>query len=912
MLTGGEAKKVSAGSADRGKRPTIGLVLTTLDEPYQSSVWPGVADVAEERDVNLLCFAGEVLRSQYGFEAQGNRLYDLVSAETVDGLIFMAGSLGNVVGSAGLVEFCRRYRPLPMASIALDLEGIPSVLVDNYEGMRDVLTHLVDVHGYSRIVFVRGPAGHSEADERYRAYLDVLAEHGLPFDPALVVQGDFREEAGVEAVRALLDQRKTEAQAIVAADDIMALGLLRALQSRGVRVPYDVAVAGFDDIGDARFTTPPLTTVRQPLYLQGRRAAEIVLAQLQGEEYPRQEVLPMELIVRQSCGCSPEELSGVVVGEVKESGRPLGDMEDRDHAQALAEMMGLAAASLRGRKAAPDPLWAERLLEAFIAEIDEIDGGVGGFVPVLDDVLRSVAQAGGDVSLWQAVLSALRRQLRPYLAGQDLSRAEDLLQQGRVLIGEVAQRSQAQLRLRSEQQAQALRQFGATLSTTVDMDELMDVIAQGVPRLGIRRGYIALYEGEGLLDRLRMVLAYGEQGRIPLEAAGDPYPAKKLVPAGLWPHDGRYTMAVTALFFRDSSIGVAIFEMGLRQGVVYTALQRQISSALRGTLLFRERERLVAHLESRAVQLQTAAEVAAAASSILDPDTLMQRVVDLVGERFGLYYAGLFLVDSTGTGAVMRAGSGEAGRQMVAQQQRLQIGGHSMIGWCMANRRPRIAPDVHADPMYLAVPLLPRTRSEVALPLKIGDRVIGALDVQSEQVDAFSEDKVTVFQTMADQLAVAIENARIVAEMRGLNEDLRRTLETQARLTETIQALSTPVVPLMRGILLLPLVGNIDSGRSQQVIDQLLAGIQRHRAQVAIVDITGVPVVDTSVANSLVRAAQAVNLLGSEVVLVGIRPEVAQTMVTLGVNLSSMVTHSSLQNGIEYALRRIGLCIAPR
>ncbi len=908
-----ETREAGRRSADEGGRPTMGLLLTTFDEPYQGSVWPGIADVAEEQDINLLCFAGEVLHSPYGFEAQGNRLYDLVSAQTVDGLVVMAGSLGNVVGSAGMAEFCRRYRPLPLASIALALEGIPSILVDNYRGMQDAVAHLVEVHGYYRIAFVRGPAGHSEADERYRAYVDALARYRLPLDPALVLQGDFREESGMEAVRTLLDERRADVQAIVAAGDIMARGVLRALQSRGARVPYDVAVVGFDDITDARFMSPPLTTVRQPLYRQGRRAAEIVLAQMRGQTPPSREELPMDLAVRQSCGCIPEELAEAAAGEAEESCLGLADIGARDREALLAEMAGPAEASLQNRKAKLHPLWADRLLKAFSAEVARQEGAAGMFLPVLDEVLRGVLQADGDVGRWQGVLSVLRRRLRPYLTGAELARAEDLLHQGRVLIGQAGQLRQAQLRQRSEQLSQALRQLSAAVSTTIGVDELMDVIAQEVPRLGIRRGCVCLYHGDGDLEELRTILAFGEEGRIPLAGtAAEPYPARRLVPAGLWPGDRRHSMAVVPLYFRDSSMGIALFDMDLRQGVIYTALQGQLSSALRGALLSGERELLVARLQSRAVQLQTAAEVAAAASSATDPDVLMQEVADLVAERFGLYHVGIFLVDSTGAGLIMRAGSGQAGRRLVARQQRIEIGGQSMLGWSVANRQPRVAPDVRADAVYAVEPLLPATLSEAAIPLAVGDRVIGALDVQSEQAGALQEDTVTVFQTMADQLAVAIENARIVAEMRELNQALRGTLETQARLMETIEALSTPVVPLIGGIILLPLVGNIDSGRSQQILDQLLAGVKRHRARVAIVDITGVPVVDTSVAESLIRTATAVSLLGAELVLVGIRAEVAQTMVTLGVGLSCMSTHGNLQSGIEYALRRLGHRLVPR
>jgi GAF domain-containing protein len=450
------------------------------------------------------------------------------------------------------------------------------------------------------------------------------------------------------------------------------------------------------------------------------------------------------------------------------------------------------------------------------------------------------------------------------------------------------------------------------MSTTIDVDELVTTLAHELPHLGVEQGYLARFEGKGRPGQLRLLLAYNSQGSLATGAERELYPARQLIPTNLWPHRERFSFAVLPLLFRDHIIGVSLLQLTSRQNVIYGALRDQISSALWGALLFRERDTLFAHLESRALQLQTAAEVAQAASSILDLPVLLQRVVDLVVERFGLYYAGLLLVESDGRFVTLQAGTGEAGRQLVAQGLRLEVGGRSMVGWCLENRQPRVATDVTSDPTYLEVALLPETRSEMVVPLRIGDRAIGVLDVQSRRTNAFSEDEILVFQTMADQLAVAIENARIVAEMRDLNENLQQTLKTQARLMETIEALSTPVVPLMRGIILLPLVGNIDSGRSQQVLEQLLSGVQQYRAQVAIVDITGVPVVDTSVANSLLHAARAVSLLGATVVLVGIRPEVAQTMVTLGVDLASMATHSDLQSGIAYALWKLGFQIAPR
>jgi PAS domain S-box-containing protein len=183
-----------------------------------------------------------------------------------------------------------------------------------------------------------------------------------------------------------------------------------------------------------------------------------------------------------------------------------------------------------------------------------------------------------------------------------------------------------------------------------------------------------------------------------------------------------------------------------------------------------ERERLLAEVERRAVQLQAAAEVSRATSSILNPDELMQQAVNLVRDRFNLYYVGLFLLDDQRKFAQLKAGTGEAGQEMVKREHKLEAGGASMIGQCITNRQARIALDVagKSDQEHEIVrfenPLLPNTRSELALPLISRGNVSGAMTVQSEKEAAFSEDDVTVLQTLADQLANAIENARLFAE----------------------------------------------------------------------------------------------------------------------------------------------------
>ena len=185
-----------------------------------------------------------------------------------------------------------------------------------------------------------------------------------------------------------------------------------------------------------------------------------------------------------------------------------------------------------------------------------------------------------------------------------------------------------------------------------------------------------------------------------------------------------------------------------------------------------EHEQLLVDLEHRALQLQTAAEISHAASSILDLNELLSQTVELIRDRFKLYYTGLFLIDETGQWLVLHAGTGEAGRKMIAAGHKLEVGGQSMVGWCAVNKKARIALETGQDAVHFNNPLLPETRSELVLPLISRGEVIGAMTTQSDRPAAFTQEDIIVMQTMADQLANAVENARLFTERKQEEERL--------------------------------------------------------------------------------------------------------------------------------------------
>ena len=238
----------SGTGAKNSRNITLALLTTGPIDPNNRAIWAGVDAAcasATTSEVNLICYPGRLVHSPVGFESQRNVIYRMLDEGTVDGLIVMGG-LNAWLTVEETNDFLQKFRPRPIVTTGIVLDGFPGVTVDNYHGMYEVISHLVTAHQRKRIAFIRGQAGHQEADDRYQAYRDVLARHNIPFDPQLVYQGDFKESGGILGTKVLIDERKVQFDALVAASDNMAIGAMKTLQSRGLRVPTDVAVAGLN------------------------------------------------------------------------------------------------------------------------------------------------------------------------------------------------------------------------------------------------------------------------------------------------------------------------------------------------------------------------------------------------------------------------------------------------------------------------------------------------------------------------------------------------------------------------------------------------------------------------------------------------------------------------------------------
>ena len=289
------------------RRLNIGLMISDLEEDYANVVCQGAIIGAEEIDANLFIFPGKYIDNVYAlsaennYEYQYNTLFSYAFPEDIDVLLVLTGTIGNCISDERKKEFLDGLGNIPIINIAGEIEGYPSVCFDNKSGIRECVEHLITDHKCTRIGFVSGPETNSEAAERMSAYAQSLQRHGIMFDHNRVAYGDFSPYSQ-DVVRELLD-RCPDLEAVVFANDGMAIGAYDVFKERGIEVGRDILVTGFDNIPDSAIIAPPLTTVEADAAELGYNA--VLECQKLRNNVPFGNIkVRAATVKRRSCGCT--------------------------------------------------------------------------------------------------------------------------------------------------------------------------------------------------------------------------------------------------------------------------------------------------------------------------------------------------------------------------------------------------------------------------------------------------------------------------------------------------------------------------------------------------------------------------------------------------------------------------------
>ena len=807
---------MTSGTRPDSERKTIGVFTSQVGRAWGSEFIAGVTDAAEAKDVNVVHFIGGPLKPITSSESEDKisfGLYDLAKPGQIDGLILTA-DVAYGVSATELSKLRELYGKLPIVTQSVEVPGAAMFIPNNLEGMRAAVRHLIEDHGYKRIAFIHGIPGQIDAEQRYQAYRDELQAHDLRFDENLVVGGDYTPESGRTAVRVLLDDRSLRFQAIVAANDRMAFGALEALQQRGVRVPDDVAVIGFDDLREAQAIGVPLTTVRQSFYTAGKQAFETLIKCTEGSTVPKTTVTPTQLLVRWSCGCMPENVRQAAVAprDVARTGK----LENKREV-ALRALLNAAGITEQ------DPALSRfrdafgRAWDAFLMALgDKISSDE--FLKTVNAMIELMQRHNLSTTVWHSVISMMRRYALGGLNSHTVMlKAENLFQQARLLAGELSQRTQAYRRLVLEQQESILQGFSFSMAPAMTLDEIGSAISEHFPHMGIERWYVMYYSDVKSPQSISLPIPENYNLLFQYEASKFEIPVKRaskgtgqLIPRGKTPQDHRYTAVVMPLSLAQNRFGFMWVEMGPRDWEVYVRIRNLVSSALLRTMLAQQREqaqqeveRLLAEARKSATELaiakewaertaaenaklysseqsrRTAAEALAKSSRLLSSlssvDEVPQQIVAQLSQVVKNDRCALFLEDVNGIPTLLAHRGFPEGAP--TEKLKYSLRGTNVYHAIVEQAESIIVADVKNMQDWSQPEWLPEDRSWLGIPLFSKNKVNGMLTLSRSRPAAFNQDDLLLASTFGIQASIALENAHLYDDLNRFNQMMERMVE---------------------------------------------------------------------------------------------------------------------------------------
>ena len=580
-------------SGDRSgpRRLNIAVLLDHLNffgRGYEGQLRNALHKRCRASEHNLILAYGGALDEPTVLSSADNVIFGVVRPDRFDGIIVASALLSTFCGEQGVARLIARYQGARLCSVGTAVPGVPSLVLDNHSGMEAAVEHLVRDHGCRRPAFLMGTPHNPEADARFAAYRAVLARHGLAYDPARVASGQFLPALGRLAMEQILD-RGVPFDAVVAANDSMAIGAIQALRQRGLRVPQDIGVTGFDDLTLARLGNPPLTTVAQPFDRFADLAVRCIEDQVAGRPVAPRIDIPSCFVRRQSCGCGHRAAAGPPAAQDARAAPSLGA---RVHATRPLLADVLQSGTDNGAAA------ANTLCDGLLAEVA---GEQESFQTAVGAVL---ALAHEDGERRRALLAAINL-LRNELTGDVDPRVERSFYDALSLVATTGTPAQVQHRL-------DLDESGEQASTAFDLASLRGSLLRALPAVGVKTALLSCV-GEGPASELESIV-YLVDGVVQ-DPRRPRFPAGALIPPDLLELPRQNTLLVFPLVHEKELLGVIGFDHEEGNNP-YIAFRNQIAVVLRNIRLHQEVLRKTM-LHERSVQERLATSKRLEALSVL-------------------------------------------------------------------------------------------------------------------------------------------------------------------------------------------------------------------------------------------------------------------------------------------------------
>jgi diguanylate cyclase (GGDEF)-like protein len=579
---------------EKGQKRRIGILIDNIVNisRYQSTLWKGAIECAKAHNVDLICFCGGSLSMSPTnvFERHRNSVYNLIHGSLIDGIIIPA-TLGSHISFDEMKAFHDSFI-VPTVSIGIPVEGVRSIVVTNYEGVTEAVSHLIEKHDRRRIVFIRGSEAMYDMDERFRGYCDALRTHNIAYDPELVVEGDFSPEAGSKVIRQLM-RDKIKFDAVMSVNDGMVLSAIEELKKRGISIPDDIAVAGFDGVEETEASLPSITTVYQPIKHLGYNALELLENVLNDVDVPLVTTIRTNFAVRESCGCCATKRFIADLKSEHAERSLLGHGLD-DLMPALVSAFGVAFESSSIRNI------ISSLYDAFNDDLRK-RSYESVFIDKLSRLLIERVDAGDDIACWFDVVRSITRSALVSIEDESIRRYAVLISGDALsLVADMTSRIPKFHKMQIERMSEILFTTGGLVGTVFDPRLLANAVLDVLPSLSVDSFFMFVDEdvivsrrhGEFLSERYQLVCAMKDGKRVELPEGTAVFRIDEFMDRFLSLCDelgfGRINFLIEPLCFRDINFGFAVFPGVASSAMTYETISRQISNALMGGMLYRE------------------------------------------------------------------------------------------------------------------------------------------------------------------------------------------------------------------------------------------------------------------------------------------------------------------------------------
>ncbi|MBN2443842.1 MAG: substrate-binding domain-containing protein [Spirochaetales bacterium] len=581
------------------KRLTIGFLNYWWYNPFDI----GISNAAIEYDANLIIYSGSLANGLSQTDDLFPPIHALANKNVLDGVILCYSSLGRQQLDDFKQRIAQKYRMIPAINIGSGVPNLPNVSVDNYTGAYEIIKHLITVHNYRKIAYLRGPCGNSDADIRFRAYCDALRDYRIPINNKHIMETIFTSNSGKEAIIRLIQEQGLSFEAIACCSDAVAYGAINALKELGYTVPGDVAVTGFDGLNLNKYYHPHLTSVRQPFHEIGKKAFELLFRLIVKKEEPVSVVLPAKVIVRTSCGCHQQP---VISKKIYNS---------------------IAALSSPGEEKEPSTkelLPVERILDGLSGTFDMSAGEkkpfilwLSGFLDIINEYLADTISLDQVLTLfmetfytkrlrlfteesWQYSLSETEKEIYAYVTGRYRRiKIELLFRELYVLVKEYFMETDIYEFPLSLWSNTTLTFISHSLMTITNLSELKKFLIGQLRVLNMKYCFIAEFTGKvKLADRMTYVIPRAARGilgvynyrEIEFRDNEEHIEPGYILPARFFPR-GRFILFVMYLDIDEDRSGYIVFGADTVLSIDFGILRSAISKALNHIYKLEELER---------------------------------------------------------------------------------------------------------------------------------------------------------------------------------------------------------------------------------------------------------------------------------------------------------------------------------